>query len=148
MGNFIEPEVNTGPRNQTAHTSTKIRLPGICFALGLLAFWIFEGLTTRGHLLFWGLYTRFQDFRDLTSAFRGFKDFWTYSRDSRSLKDFKDTECFMGFRPDFKAFWSGSMEFMPILGISDRISRFLGQFPGISRRSSGNAGFKIFQIGF
>jgi len=47
----------------------------------------------------------------LFTGFQDFEDFRTDFRDSMDLKDFKDVNFPDGFRPDFKAFRSGFMDF-------------------------------------
>jgi len=48
----------------------------------------------RDHLLFWGLHTGIQDFRDFRSDFKHFKDFRTDFRDFRKFND-KEKQCIM-----------------------------------------------------
>jgi len=74
------------------------------------------------------LFTGFQDIRNFTSDFRGFKDF-RYSR------DFKDSKSALGLRPDFKDFWSGFRDFgdfksVYAYGFQDRLTGFQVGFQG------------------
>jgi len=96
---------------------------------------------TKLKLYFSSRFNQFQargqySFGACTQDFRDFTDFRTELKDTRDFENFKNVQFCQGFRPDFKAFRSGFMNFSDFKsGFMD--FKFLGQIPGFSRRVSG-----------